>query len=516
MTSDIKLPPPQPFSLSEVARIMDLLQRAEDFARVRLIFLQQFCLMAQADISALISWNSSVDFHLKCEEIYPPNALDGLQHLSHMDQNVLQELLAQEFILVNSVQPEQDKDLLELLKLNHASSLVLLPIQLDGISTGGVLLMRKENQPEFLPKEILVMQLVLQIFAIFMHSLQSAEKALQRANELESVLQANTSLTSSLNLEEVLDAILCNALDLIPEANDAHIFLYENQKLSFGAALFRDGSKGKVWAEPRENGLTYHVARGGKMIVVPDMRTHELFQDVSSFWEGAIVGLPLKIHERVVGVMTLAMLQPWEFDQPELELLSLLGDQAAISIENARIHKLISQQALTDLLTKLPNRRALEREFDRLKEYSDRYHHPFVFMLLDLNGFKRVNDTYGHAVGDEALRRVAETMQKAIRKTDSLFRFGGDEFVLLLPETTYELANHVGEKIQEEVSGCVIPVGNGATTAVSVSFGTAQYPDEAVTADALAKLADLKLYEVKRQWGKSSMPDAGNLDWFTE
>jgi len=169
----------------------------------------------------------------------------------------------------------------------------------------------------------------------------------KRISELETVRQASLSLTASLELPLVLHAILKSALNLLPEAENTHIFLYDPQGdevLKFGAALFSDGTSGTPWSQPRKEGLTYSVARRGEMIIVPDMQKHSLYNGAPSDWRGAIVGIPLKIGPQVVGVMNISLNQPREILETELRVLLLLGDQAAIAIENARLF----QQAATE------------------------------------------------------------------------------------------------------------------------------------------------------------------------
>ncbi len=156
----------------------------------------------------------------------------------------------------------------------------------------------------------------------------------RRRAELETLHQASLQLTSTLELSPVLEAILDYALKLMG-ADDAHIFLYDGQRLTFGTALWAGGYQLDPYSEPRPHGLTYTVARSGERIVVSDVNSHPLFQDYR--WGGAIIGLPLRIGERVVGVMTVAFQQPHDFDENEVRILELLADQAAIAIENARL-----------------------------------------------------------------------------------------------------------------------------------------------------------------------------------
>ena len=158
----------------------------------------------------------------------------------------------------------------------------------------------------------------------------------RRNEELEILRQASLRLTSTLELQPVLEAILQHALQLM-SADDAHVFLYDGQQLTFGAALWAGGRQQKPYSETRPHGLTYAVARSGERIVVPDTSDHPLFQDCQ--WQGAIVGLPLRTGERVVGVMNVAFQKPHDFDENELRALELLADQAAFAIGNARLYQ---------------------------------------------------------------------------------------------------------------------------------------------------------------------------------
>ncbi|MBL7162746.1 MAG: PAS domain S-box protein [Anaerolineales bacterium] len=170
-----------------------------------------------------------------------------------------------------------------------------------------------------------------------------AEGQLQRrADQLELLRQASLRLTSNLALGSVLDAILEQAMQLVT-ADDAHIYLYEQGRLRFGAVRWVDGRREGQFAEPRQNGLTYTVARSGERLAVPDMSDHPLFVD----WplEGSIVSLPLSIGDQVVGVMNVALDQQHEFSEAELRILDLLADQAAIAIDNARLHEQVQDHA---------------------------------------------------------------------------------------------------------------------------------------------------------------------------
>lgn len=169
---------------------------------------------------------------------------------------------------------------------------------------------------------------------------QSAER---RAAELEAVRAASLSLTSSLDLPAVLNAILEGTLDLLPDLQSTGIYLYDHGRLEFGAALNSSG-QAVVLPPPRPDGLTYTVARSGEVLIVADTRSHPLFASVPHKWSGAVMGLPLKYGRRVVGVMVISYAEPHQPGEAELRILRLLGEQAAAAIENARLFDAVRSQ----------------------------------------------------------------------------------------------------------------------------------------------------------------------------
>ena len=175
--------------------------------------------------------------------------------------------------------------------------------------------------------------------------LQRAENDLRRYTEqLEAVRKASLYLTSSLTLKPLLEEILKQILNLA-SADYTHIFLYDGKQLTFGAAYWAEESKPEPLSEPRQDGLTYRVAREGEVIVIPDIKQHPLYQNYDFPWEGSIVGLPLRSGDSVIGVINISYEDPHVFIENELHILELLSDQAAVAIENAHLHEQMQNHA---------------------------------------------------------------------------------------------------------------------------------------------------------------------------
>lgn len=322
----------------------------------------------------------------------------------------------------------------------------------------------------------------------------------RQIEELEIFHNVSLSLTSTLDLSVVLEKIVTEAMRLVEHANTVNIFLFQRGALYFGAARDRLGMRDKPFAEPRPHGLTYTVARSGEMIIVEDIRAHPLFHDAPASWDGSIVGIPLKAGTQVVGVMNLARVVKGPFTAKELNFLQLLADQAALAISNALLHQSVSQQAYTDPLTGLPNRRALDEHLEHEIVLAQHQEAPLCVIMMDLDGFKYINDAHGHATGDKVLQAVARHLQRNLRASDFLARYGGDELTLVLSKTTLFDAQKVADKMRHSISEFRYSLDGETRVTLSISGGIAAYPIHALTASDLLRAADHALYHAKRRY----------------
>jgi diguanylate cyclase (GGDEF)-like protein len=228
------------------------------------------------------------------------------------------------------------------------------------------------------------------------------------------------------------------------------------------------------------------------------MQNHPLFQNTPKDWVGSIIGIPLKVGDTVVGVMNLSRSTLGGFSASELRLLGLLSDQAAVAISNASLHLMISRQAYSDTLTGLPNRRALDERLEEEVLSARRNGYSFAVIMMDLDGFKAVNDTYGHAVGDDVLRLVFSQMARGVRTTDFLARYGGDELTLILSQTELVSAQIVSEKIIEGMKKLKYKLPDGSRLKLGITGGIALYPVHARSGPDLLRAADTALYHAKK------------------
>jgi len=320
----------------------------------------------------------------------------------------------------------------------------------------------------------------------------------QQAAELDALKRITLNLTSNLELQGVFDAVVTEAMRLINDARDAQIFLYHEGQLKFGACLDSKGARNQLFAMPRPDGLTYTVARSKEILVVDDVRVHPLFANTTFEMQGSIAGIPLMMGEMVVGVMNMSRFSVGGFTPAELRLLELLADQAAIAVINARLHLAVSNQAMSDSLTGLPNRRALDARIDNEIQRSTRYSRSFAVLMMDLDGFKAINDTWGHVFGDQVLHDLAQYINESLRSSDFLARYGGDELTMIIPESNMDSATEIGKKIRERIALFEITSPGDTRDKLSVSGGIAIYPRHGRTASDLLRAADAALYRAKK------------------
>ncbi len=244
----------------------------------------------------------------------------------------------------------------------------------------GALTVQSAEPAAFSQEDVAVLQMMADQIAIAIQNARLLEAERRRAEELEALRQASLHLTSSLELQPVLEAIIEHVLRLV-SADNTHIFLCDGEQLLFGAAMWGGALQQRPYAEPRPEGVTHTVARTGKPIVIPDVDVHPFFRE--RHWGGAIASLPLLVGGEVQGVMHVAFEKPHVFTENELNLLRLLADQAAIAINNARLHQQLRQRA-DELAVAL----ARQEELDRLQgEFIQNVSHELRSPLALIRGY---------------------------------------------------------------------------------------------------------------------------------
>ncbi len=210
----------------------------------------------------------------------------------------------------------------------------------------------------------------------------------------------------------------------------------------------------------------------------------------------SLLVLPLVRGDQVLGAITLAAARPHQYPAQTREMLRVIGHQVGVSLQNARMYQQMEERATTDGLTGLTNHRAFQERFAALHALAERTKQRYSVILTDIDHFKGINDTYGHPVGDQVLKKVAAVFAGRARKVDIVARYGGEEFVLVLPDTDGEGAEHFANKLREEIAAQVMTSEHG-NFKVTISMGIAEFPTDGTDRMELVERADQALYYCK-------------------
>ena len=290
------------------------------------------------------------------------------------------------------------------------------------------------------------------------------------------------ALTSSLNLDSILQTIMEKMAEYFrPDTWSLLMVDEEKDELYFAIAV---GAAAEVLSKARlkvGEGIAGWVARHGQVLIVPDVQSDPRFSsrldEITQQRTRSVICVPLRSKHRVLGVIQLVNANV-EMSEQEIFFLQALCDYAAISIENARAVEKIQE---------------LETESYR----SARFGYQFSVIFIDLDHFKAVNDTHGHLVGSRLLAEVGYLIKAQLRLIDFAFRYGGDEFVVLLPQTSKDQAVVVAKRLQDSLRTGTFCTEQGLNLDVRASMGLATFPHDAQTPHDIIRQADEMMYAVK-------------------
>ena len=308
-----------------------------------------------------------------------------------------------------------------------------------------------------------------------------------------------TEFTAVLNLLDLLEHVL-RVLREETGFDSCSLALVDDRNPDFlvirAASGIRENFLGL--AVPRHLGLHGEVMRAGTGFIVPDMHADpRVFRREDRVRSG--IYAPLATARSQIGVLSAHSERPNAFTQADLEMLTVVARYVTGACEVAQLHEQLKALAATDALTGLANRRCFLNRLEEEIARARRTGRSVSVVLLDLDGFKEINDTHGHAKGDEELVRVAETLARGVRAGDLAARFGGDEFVLMLPETEIARVEEILSRVELPPMPRSEPSRSTRSAKMSFSWGAAAYPQDGDSAERLLQVADRRLYEMKRR-----------------
>lgn len=249
-------------------------------------------------------------------------------------------------------------------------------------------------------------------------------------------------------------------------------------------------------------GISGLVAKTQQMIYIPDTRQDDRYlhykgqkkEDVS------FVSIPLLAQNKLIGVMNLSRPGMDEFSKDDLALLQAIADQVGVALNNAHLYSTTQSLTVKDELTDLHNRRYLQQALPLEIKRAERYSREFSILMIDIDHFKEFNDTYGHLEGDKVLQNFSKMMRQKLRESDIIARFGGDEFLIVLPNTDKKHASRVAVKLISLIEQQSFSDSQGDRKGYfTVSVGLASYPEDAKGVTDLIHRADSALYHAKRE-----------------
>jgi len=367
----------------------------------------------------------------------------------------------------------------------------------------GILVLGKKKSGRYSLENVSLLEDITDRVAVSMEKEYLREQLSKRERELAVINRSSAIITSSLDIQEVFDNFT-KELRTIVDASWAAVVLIGDNDLCFLALSSEVGSAWKVGERvPIKGTATEWVVTHKEAIVESDLLQESMFVTGEGYLKQgvrSIVCLPLIAKVGAIGSLIVGSRHPNAYSKRHIMFLEHLASHIAMPIENAQLYAEVAEKARIDGLTGLLNRRSLDEVMASEINRHSRYGGVFSLIILDLDNLKAFNDNYGHLAGDNLLKEIGSLMRNSIRSADQAFRYGGDEFAILLPNTPINAANQVAERIRKQVASKVT-AGNISVTA---SLGLASWPANGMGANEVIAAADAALYQAKRTGGNRS------------
>ena len=398
----------------------------------------------------------------------------------------------------------------EIVHLFPSKSGIVLPLIADKKNLGAIILAFNKKQ-SFSNDDISICEQAAALIALALEKFQSVDEAKRRADTSEKLRKASLAVAEKLEMDQTVSHILDQLRQVVPY-DSASVQLIQGNEL-----VIVDG---RGWDNPKDvrgmrfvipgNNPNSVVIQTGKPYQLPEVwKVYEQFNHPPHNHIRSWLGVPLIVQEKVIGLLAIDSSEPNHFRDKDIQTATEFSNQVAVALENARIYQESQTQAITDVLTGVYNRRGIfqlgEFEFQRSRRIS----RPFCILMMDIDHFKQVNDQYGHSAGDQVLHEFAKRNSGNLRTTDLIGRYGGEEFMVLLPETSLEAARAIAERMRMAIMN--FPFDTEKTgLRITSSFGAAEAEGNDTFLDLIEK-ADAALYQAKRN-GRNCVVAYGMID----
>jgi len=318
--------------------------------------------------------------------------------------------------------------------------------------------------------------------------------------QLETIYDNSRVLAGILNVDEVIKSIMqiVNGLLRYPAAaillrSGANAFLYRGRAIDGEVNL----SMKPLTEEPTD--LLNRVCKSGAPVRINDIRGNTEYHTLRPETRSVMLA-PMTIRRKSIGALVAESSTIGAFSDRDEKMFWVVARSAAMALDNAMLHKQMEESSITDNLTGSFNYRYFSDKLAEEQRRTSRYNTPLSLIMLDLDHFKKINDTYGHEIGNMILRGVAQTTRECVRDTDILARYGGEEFAVILPQTPLSEARHIADRIRMAIEARQFDAGlANPRVSVTVSIGVSSFPENGQSQERLVNLADQALYRAKGQ-----------------
>ena len=340
---------------------------------------------------------------------------------------------------------------------------------------------------------------------LYRRLLNKLEEQVHRAELLSQLIRLSSS---SLRIDELLDRVVTKSTEVLGDTSFV-VLSGEAGEIKLEAAFSKDRDRlvkmlmatVNLGAQSINAELLSEVLVRRQSVVISNLQQANLNPEVRAFVDKhslvSLLAVPIQTKDVVLGAFVSLSTEPKPFTNEDVATAAALADFTAIALENAGLFAELQRSAITDPLTGVYNTRFFHEVLGRETARADRYTTPLSLLMIDIDSFKVVNDTFGHLVGNKVLTQIAKALENTVRNTDLVFRCGGDEFGVVLPGTNLEGAMHVAEKILQKVGSTDILNSVGYSGPVTVSIGLSEY-HRGSHFETLVAEADQALYASKR------------------
>jgi two-component system, cell cycle response regulator len=395
-------------------------------------------------------------------------------------------------IFILGTDPQQCKELREILQERIADNIVTAH--------------RDDNLPNIKESDtVIITSEEKNTGILYRRLLNKLEEQVHRAELLSELIRL---FSSSLQIDELLDRVVSKSTDVLGDTSFI-VLSGENGQIRLESAFSKDRDRlvkmlittVNFGGDSLKGELLSDVLVRRQPVVISNLPQVNLSEDMRAFVEKyglvSLLAVPIQTKDVVLGAFISLAGESGSFDTDDVTTASALADFTAIALENAGLFAELQRSAITDSLTGASNTRFFHEVLGRETARADRYTTPLSLLMIDIDTFKLVNDTFGHVVGNKVITQIANTLKLTVRNTDFVFRCGGDEFGVVLPGTTLDGAMRVAEKILQKVESAKILESLGYSGPVTVSIGLSEY-HRGSHFETLVAEADQALYASKR------------------